>query len=47
VGSYVGRVQGVGNYRLNIPVSSWGAGTYVQVFEAGEIVRKDRLMVIK
>ncbi len=47
VASFIGRVQGAGNYSLRLPVSSWGMGAYVQVFTAGEIVRKDRMMVIK
>jgi hypothetical protein len=45
VASYVGRVQGEGSYSLCLP--SWGTGTYVQVFTAGEIIRKNRIMVIK
>jgi YVTN family beta-propeller protein len=45
VASYVGRVQGEGSYSLRLP--SWGTGAYIQVFTAGEIVRKNRIMVIK
>jgi YVTN family beta-propeller protein len=47
VASFVGRVQGGGSYWLRLPVSSWGTGAYIQVFTAGEIVRKDRVMVVK
>jgi hypothetical protein len=47
MGSYVGRVQGAGSYSLRLPVLSWGTGAYVQVFEAGEMLRKDRIMIVK
>jgi hypothetical protein len=45
IASYLGRMQGAGSYSLRLP--TWGTGAYVQVFTAGEIVRKDRIMLIR
>ena len=45
VGSFINCVQGAGNYSLTLPVSSWARGAYIQVFSAGDIVRRDRLVV--
>jgi hypothetical protein len=47
VGSYVNMVQGCGSYSVALPVSSWSTGAYVQVFEAGTTIRKDRILVVK
>jgi hypothetical protein len=46
-GSFVGRTQVTGYYTLILPVSTWATGTYIQVFEAGSIVRKDRLTIMR
>jgi hypothetical protein len=47
VGSFVNQNQGAGNHALLLPIASFTTGAYVQVFEAGEMVRKDRIMVVK
>jgi hypothetical protein len=47
VGSYVNQTQGGGSYSVALPVSSWSTGAYVQVFEAGKTIRKDRILVVK
>jgi hypothetical protein len=47
VGSFVNTTQGAGSHALQLPLSSFTTGAYVQVFEAGATVRKDRIMVVK
>jgi hypothetical protein len=47
VGSYINKTQGAGSYSLRLPLSSFCTGAYVQVFTAGEIVRKDRIMLMR
>jgi hypothetical protein len=47
VGSFVNSTEGAGAHSLSLPLSSWAMGAYIQVFTAGEIVRKDRIMVVK
>ncbi|MBN2035807.1 MAG: fibronectin type III domain-containing protein [Chitinispirillaceae bacterium] len=47
VGSYVNQTQGAGRHTLSLPIASFTTGAYVQVFEAGSTIRKDRIMVVK
>jgi hypothetical protein len=45
VGAFVNQAQSAGSHTLQLPLTSFTTGAYVQVFEAGATVRKDRIMV--
>jgi hypothetical protein len=46
VASFINTTKDAGYYSLSIPVSLWSRGSYIQVFKAGEIVRKDRITIM-
>jgi hypothetical protein len=47
VGSLLNRVQNPGIYSFNFPISTWSKGTYIQVFKAGNFVKKERFVVVR
>jgi hypothetical protein len=47
VGSFVNQAQSAGSHTLSLPITSFTTGAYVQVFEAGTTLQRDRIMVVK
>lgn len=45
--SLINRVQNAGYYSISIPMSWWAKGTYVQEFQAGNFVRKDKFYITR
>jgi hypothetical protein len=47
MGTFINSVQGAGYHSLSVPVSRWSRGAYIQIFKAGNLVRRDRLILMR
>jgi hypothetical protein len=47
VASFISQTQNAGFYSLPLPLDTWARGIYIQVFMAGNFVKKDRVVVVR
>ncbi len=47
VASFINEFQTAGDHSFRIPTSSWAKGTYLQVFEAGNTVMRDKIVLMR
>jgi hypothetical protein len=47
VASFVNQTRNAGYYSLPIPISQWARGMYIQVFEAGNFIRKGPVFIMR
>jgi YVTN family beta-propeller protein len=47
IASFINEFQTAGDHSFRVPTSSWAKGTYLQVFEAGNIAMKDKIVLMR
>jgi fibro-slime domain-containing protein len=47
VSTFVDKMQAPGYYSLSIQVSAWPTGTYIQIFSAGSIEKRQRVTIVR